>query len=635
MKAFRSTAVLLRRKPQLSGLFWQKAKNSLFLMLAAFVLSGVRLFSQPLPLAACLVGALPMGAQSIFAAFGAVLGYFLRCDAMFAAEYTALTLLMLAAVSVFQGTSLPAAPWFMPTLAAGVSAVLGGIGFLGGAAQIGFFVAKVALSALATVGFKKFLRTKNPLFICALLAAGFSGGAFDLGFLAACAFCCANGELATAAALGLALDLSGAYGQCAMAALIAPTLLQKNLPMNNRILRGAMYLLLPSSVFFCFGNLTVGIFAANLIGAVAGTMLQSSIPKAVSEENFGTAKTLSRAVQVLEMTKKQLPEKVFSPDFAEADEVYDAAAERMCRCCPRFHRCWEHRASQTIDALSAAAHRIIERGVARAEDFPKAFRENCCHVEGFVVAVNQELEGMLYRRRYRLQLHETRQVLIQTLDTLSQYLNAAQAGPICAPALFQPQVGVYSAAKGTGSVSGDRGACFSGDRGDFYILLCDGMGSGAPAAQTCSQTLRFLQKLLKNGIEPLSALKLLNGTEILGGGRYTTVDLLHSDLTTGETTLYKWGAAPSYLRNFDEIQTIGEQTSPPGVDVSQSPTVHRVDLKRQELLVLVTDGADAENVREILSAYRGTSPRELAALLAGTAHDDDMTAVAVALRHTG
>ena len=132
MKAFQTS--LTRNKPAVQSFFGETAKKGAFFAFSGFVLSGVKLFSQPLPIAACLVAALPMGSQPILAAVGAIVGYFLRCDAAFAAEYTAVTLLMLAAVSVFHGTRLPSSPWFMSLMAAGVSAVLGGLGILGGSA---------------------------------------------------------------------------------------------------------------------------------------------------------------------------------------------------------------------------------------------------------------------------------------------------------------------------------------------------------------------------------------------------------------------------------------------------------------------------------------------------------------------
>ena len=129
------------------------------------------------------------------------------------------------------------------------------------------------------------------------------------------------------------------------------------------------------------------------------------------------------------------------------------------------------------------------------------------------------------------------------------------------------------------------------------------------------------------------ALRILNGTYLLrGDGCFSTVDLLHIDLTSGEAELLKWGAAPSYLRCGDTVKKLGTASLPPGVGVGgdHAPERYRLSLRGGEMLVLVSDGAgDAESA---VAGFAGDSPRELAALLiAGLPAEDDMTAVAVAL----
>lgn len=102
-------------------------------------------------------------------------------------------------------------------------------------------------------------------------------------------------------------------------------------------------------------------------------------------------------------------------------------AERICRCCARFHRCWQHNARQTYDALEQAAGRLLQRGKAEAADFPAEFREGCCHFDGFLAALDQELESMLYRRRYRVQLQESRALLSEEFGCVAEYLRRMQA----------------------------------------------------------------------------------------------------------------------------------------------------------------------------------------------------------------
>ena len=154
-----------------------------------------------------------------------------------------------------------------------------------------------------------------------------------------------------------------------------------------------------------------------------------------------------------------------------------------------------------------------------------------------------------------------------------------------------------------------------------------------PAAGLSADCVHLLGDLLRAGVAPLDALRILNGTYLLrGDGCFSTVDLLHIDLTSGEAELLKWGAAPSYLRCGDTVKKLGTASLPPGVGVGgdHAPERYRLSLRGGEMLVLVSDGAgDAESA---VAGFAGDSPRELAALLiAGLPAEDDMTAVAVAL----
>lgn len=630
-------ALTKRRTHDAAG---RKIQQGIGLAVGCFIISGASLFGQALPLAACVVAALPMGRNALAAAFGAVAGYFLRCEAAFAAEYAAFTILMLAALAVFQGTRLVYMRWFMPSMASSVCAVLGGISVLGGELQISFLLSKILLSFVATAAFRRaFSGNKSTAWaLIGALVSGLSGLnlPFDLGILCACMLCTGGAQIAQAALLGLALDLTGLYAQCAMPALILPALFCRKLSKSEVLLPAVTFALLPPVVFACFGSLRFGVAVASIGGAALGILLRNTAPSFFFVQTGDRAnERLCEASKLMDMLSRYLPENVWSVPHSEAEEVYDAAAERICRCCPRFHRCWEHHAAETYEALSAAAHTIIERGMARTEDFTASFQENCCHLEGFVMAVNQELEGMLYRRRYRMLMRESRQVFSQELRCIAQYLRRLQDEPRTkTDTVFLPQVGISALSKRGERISGDCGAYFVGANAEFYVLLCDGMGSGEPAALGSNETVQILQRLLKGGLDAPDALNILNGMQILREAQsYTTVDLACIDLNTGAARLYKWGAAPSYLRHFDTIKKIGTASAPPGVSICSRAEELSCSLKHEELLVLASDGADSGQIESVLSSYRGNSPRELAALFAANAQgEDDATVVAVSLQ---
>lgn len=616
--------------------------------LAGFALAGMRIAGTALPLAACLCAVLPTGLRPVFAAAGAAGGYFVFSQGGETAELVSAAILMLASTAVFQGTELPARRWFFPAIAGAVAAVLGAVFFLSDPSLTAF--GQWGLKILCAAGGTFCLRAasqgdrRGRLFSAAALLCGLSGMPLpiDMGLAAGAALTLCAPEVTAVAAFGVALEVSGDAGWAA-AALMLPAVVWRVGRMRNNALRACVGLALTGATAVLGGGGLRAILAVAL-GECAGLLLaRAQLPwlqfSATAKEHV--AHTLDDAAEVLESLQSQvLLADRLKPEQSEADTVFDGAADRVCRCCPRLHRCWEHSAERTYYALTGAAKQIIERGVARPEDFPEEFREGCCHLEGFLTAVNQELEGMLYLRRYRMQMGEARQVVAKEFSCVAGFLRDMQQElheDGHGRGAYLPMTGVSTARKPGNFANGDRGVCFFGPRADYYVLLCDGMGSGREAAALSSETVHFLKKLLYSGMEPEDALQVLNGAFLLRGtGCFATVDLLWLDLVRGEGELLKWGGAPAYLReNEAHIKKMGAAALPPGVGVGgeHAPERYPVSLKSGELLILLSDGAGSEETESVLSGYTGNSPRELAALLlAGAPAEDDMTAVVLSLR---
>ncbi len=619
-------------------------RDSAFMLCGGFVLAGVRIFGAPMPIGACFVLSVPFGVTSMAAMLGAAGGYLVLFGAD-AASDIALALMMFSASAVFQGTELPLKKWFFPSLSAVVFALLDGIAQVGATtADLLFLGAKILIAALSTAALHSSFSgsRKAQLFALAAVCAGLSGltEAVNLGLILAAACCVATGDPAVAAAMGIALDLGSGFSGGMTVATVLPALICSVLQRREKIPVAVTYLVLTNLTLLVFGSASVlnALFVA--AGVAAGVFLWQGSFQSIAFSagtQRSTATTLRNAAEVLEYVHGCLQTTDGTPT-GEAEEVFDGAAERVCRCCARFHRCWEYRAQETYSALSGTARQMIEKGFVEANDLPEAFREQCCHVEGFVTAVNQELEGMLYRRRYRMELHESREAVADELSCIAKYLRA-ESDPLRrdrAEAAYSPEVGISSVGKNGSRISGDRGTCFAARNLEYYVILCDGMGTGEEAAQCSGETLRLLERLLRSGIAPEQALRILNSCEILRGATcFATVDLLQVHLPTGEATIFKWGAAASYLRDGDEVKKIGTVTTPPGVGVGgeHAPERYELSLKGGEMLVLVSDGAGGMETEANIAAFRGDSPQELAALLiAGMPAQDDMTAVAISLR---
>lgn len=319
-------------------------------------------------------------------------------------------------------------------------------------------------------------------------------------------------------------------------------------------------------------------------------------------------------------------------------EVYDAAAETLCRCCVGFSLCWEQRAQETYEDLCAAGEAIRHRGAAEREDLPQRFTQRCRHTEGFLTAVNQSLDQLLARRREERRRVESRRVAAGQYLALERLLEALTRPQSAAAPCFAPELAVGTACKEGCSVSGDRGATCRDRFGNFYVLLCDGMGSGPAARGESDRAARLLTAFLEAGMEADGALDLVNGFFVLRRDTaFATLDLLKLDLRTGRGTLYKWGAAPSYLRRGPRVEKIGTATPPPGLEPGSDrvPGQYELSLREGETLVMVSDGAYGEETAQRLAELTMGTVRDLASCLItlGEADTrDDRTALVLRLR---
>lgn len=204
-------------------------------------------------------------------------------------------------------------------------------------------------------------------------------------------------------------------------------------------------------------------------------------------------------------------------------------------------------------------------------------------------------------------------------------------------------VGIASMRKEGESVSGDRGTYFKTDSGMLCVILSDGMGTGEEAAGESACAVEILEGLLKAGVEPGCAMRLLNASAMLQNGEdwgYATVDLCCIDLFTGEAGFYKYGAAPSYVKAGRNIRRVKCTSLAAGMLAGEeaAPDVMRLRLRPGHVALIASDGVLAERddqwLRNILVGCDGTETKDIArqtlkAAAARFGNADDMTALAI------
>lgn len=180
--------------------------------------------------------------------------------------------------------------------------------------------------------------------------------------------------------------------------------------------------------------------------------------------------------------------------------------------------------------------------------------------------------------------------LSMTLTTRRRY--AVERACLTAPANNTAELSTEGPG---GGVCGDSAVMFENGRDYFYALISDGMGTGSGAAFSSGISSLFLEKMLMAGNRTATALRMLNGVlRSRAGAREiessATVDLLEVDLLTGDASLIKSGAAPTYIRRTGDIFRLHSKTVPIGILTALDAQVTKLEVSEGDVIVMVSDG---------------------------------------------
>jgi stage II sporulation protein E len=209
-------------------------------------------------------------------------------------------------------------------------------------------------------------------------------------------------------------------------------------------------------------------------------------------------------------------------------------------------------------------------------------------------------------------------------------------------------IGIASLRKRGEQISGDNGTFFKTDEGVLCVILSDGMGSGTEAYRDSQAAVQILERFLKAGVNAETALRVLSAVMTMRGEEQigcATVDLLTVNLWNGHAELYKYGAAPSYVRKGSAVRRVSGDSLSAGINRGVPDRI-RMYLEPGSFAVIVSDGvagADDNWLSRYLAAceYGGKDfpkefPNALARSIVETAAkeygaNDDMTAIVVSL----
>lgn len=625
---------------------------------AGFLLAAAQLDGKILPLAIAVPAALPFSLASVCAYAGAALGYFLFWGANAAAEPVAAGFLILAASCLFSDVIPRSHRWFLPLLSGGIYAMTGLIFLLSGPVQLSaaaMYLGRIALLIVSGYLFSGLQEKEGKsLFLLSLgLLASASritllpGLALSIPLSACAAFLCSGTPYYLLAASGcsIVLEVSFRPDYSAGALLCLAAIVCHFTKPRFAAVRAALFFLTCGAGSFLFGAgetmFPPGAFLGTVLGLALWRPAQPVLSGTFDRPDERRQSALNAASGALWSLAADLQRGCTSGLEPQSAAIFDKAAEDICRTCAKWSVCWEQNAQETFRLLSRASRGILRRGEAKRDDLPPLFLARCCHTDSFLRAVNDALSTQLAKVQYQSRLAESRQILCDQCRVLSRLLqNLAEPDAMQTEEdRYFPELGFRATGLRGASISGDYGASFRVGEW-YYLLLCDGMGTGEEARNEAVSTSTLLKELIESGLDAHDAMQTINGLYILrDGGGFAAIDLLQVSLVSAEGFLHKWGAAPSFLKFGRIVQQVGSALPPPGLGVGRSygPECIRVSLERGEALILTSDGVDAAIAGRYLQSCGELSVRELAAGVVASSEEaapDDRTAAVLRLKRT-
>lgn len=594
---------------------------------SGFLLSAASLMNFPQPLAMGLICAVS-GWRAVIMTLGAMVGYptFWGQAGNQGIVWSAAGGLL--ALLLGRKEEVKDQPLMVPVIAAFLTAVTGLVFqmLLKDKTPVTIYLLRIAMTFLTGVLFAQALRCRDAITDWLVVGVAVLALAqvapipyLRLGYIAA-GILAVGGAFPAAALAGLGLDLAQ-ITKIPMTAVMCLAYFVRMVPFDKRWQRyaapGAAYLV----VMAVCGMQDMTPLPGLVLGGALGAFLPPRPAIVHRRGETGLAQVrLELGAEVLASTQ-QLFMEMEPPPIDEA-ALLDKVRERACANCSARKACKEQ------ESLSVAL-------------LQNPLDADCRKAGRLIPELRRAQEQLRYLKAERGRQREYRMALVQQYRFLGDYLRAladrlprrGEQTEIC----FRIEVSARS--RGKERANGDKCLAFAGPGCKYYVLLCDGMGTGLGAAQEGHTAAVLLRQMLTAGFPAEHGLRTINSLLALrGSAGAVTVDLAEIRLDMGTAAVYKWGAAPSWVLYRSGAEKIGTATPPPGISVSEArETVEKLSLRRGEVLILLSDGVDGEDALRRSNLTPDAPPGELAAkiLERGCGNgEDDATAAVIRLRPT-
>ncbi len=316
---------------------------------------------------------------------------------------------------------------------------------------------------------------------------------------------------------------------------------------------------------------------------------------------------LGDAVKQMELCNPQQSEE-------KAKALYSKVYQQVCRFCSKTCWCWEEERAYTMEALTEACNVLDERGLSTETAFSSRFQGRCHRTGALEIALISQIEICRQQESRQTIQQEQRETIAHQLVQLGEQMQLMRdTSQTDVPA---KQLVVGHASSGKETVSGDSWGVQDLEDGRMVQMLSDGMGSGEFAMQQSRLAVGLLQALLSGGLSMRLALNIVNTVLSFqyGGARFSTMDVSLWNLNTGRLELYKYGSAPSFIKNGRQVKRYDSDSLPVGILPRVEPVLLEHEIAEGDMLVMMSDGlyelnSDGFVWETIISCIPGSNPQ--------------------------
>ncbi len=214
---------------------------------------------------------------------------------------------------------------------------------------------------------------------------------------------------------------------------------------------------------------------------------------------------------------------------------------------------------------------------------------------------------------------------------------------LCQQTTFRVEAAASRVCAENQSQCGDSYEGFYDGKGNYIVVLSDGMGTGLRAAIDSSLTATITARLLRAGISCEAAMRMVNSSLLLRSvdESLATLDIICIDLYTGKATFYKAGASLSLVKKKSRVIDVEMASMPLGILDSVNYSRKSLMLGDEDVVLMASDGAfefSEEKVKNGFSVILDDSVSEVSERMMALARagrvgkrSDDITVISVRL----